>query len=76
VSVAGGLHRPNSCETIERSERAGRGGKLTGKEAVVLDEELQVHIVALGRLTVRLAHVVRIEIDACLGEETIVSLLT
>jgi hypothetical protein len=38
---------------------------LTGKEAVELDEHLQVHVVALGSLAVRVAHMVAVEIDTC-----------
>lgn len=37
----------------------------TGKEAVKLHEELEVHIVALGRLAVRGLNVVTVEIDTC-----------
>lgn len=37
---------------------------LTGQEAVKLHKELEVDIVALGRLTVRRAHVVAVEINS------------
>ena len=37
---------------------------LTGQEPVKLHQELEVHIVALGRLAVGAAHVVTIEINA------------
>lgn len=38
--------------------------ELTGKEAVKLHKELEVDIVALGRLAVRAAHVVTVEINS------------
>ena len=37
---------------------------LTGQEPVELHQELEVHIVALGRLAVSAAHVVTVEINA------------
>lgn len=37
---------------------------LTGEEAVKLHKELEVDIVALGRLAVRRAHVVAVEINS------------
>ena len=36
---------------------------LTGQEAVKLDEQLQVDVVRLGRLAVRVADMVCVEID-------------
>ena len=44
---------------------------LTSQEAVELHQELEVRIVALGRLAVGVAHVVAVEIDTC--KETKVS---
>jgi hypothetical protein len=38
---------------------------LTGKEAVKLDKDLQVHVVALRSLAVRVTHMVAVEIDTC-----------
>lgn len=44
-------------------------GKLTGQEAVQLDEKLQVHVLALGSRAVSAAHVVTVEINAyCEGK--------
>lgn len=37
--------------------------RLTGQEAVELDEQLQVDVVRLGRLAVRAADMVCVEID-------------
>jgi hypothetical protein len=45
------------------SRRLGDGFKRTGQEAVELYQELEVHIVALGRLAVSRADVVAVEID-------------
>lgn len=42
---------------------------LTGQEAVQLHQELEVGIVALGRLAVGAAHVVAVEIDTCKRQE-------
>jgi len=36
-----------------------------GQEAVQLDQELQVDVVALGRCAVRVTHMVAVEIDTC-----------
>jgi hypothetical protein len=51
------------------------GCELTGKEAVELDEHLEVDIVALGSLAVRVPHVVTVEIDTYLSNKSKVSLL-
>jgi hypothetical protein len=40
---------------------------LTGEEAVQLDEQLEVDIVALGRFAVPLTYVVLVKIDTCSG---------
>lgn len=50
---------------VRREGRGGEGSisRLTGQEAVKLDQELQVDIVALGGLAVSAAHVVAVEID-------------
>lgn len=37
----------------------------TSKEAVELDEELKIDVVALGRFAVRATHMVLVEIDTC-----------
>ena len=43
--------------------QVGREGKLTDKEPVELHQELEVDIVALGRLAVRALDVVTVQID-------------
>jgi len=41
------------------------GRRRTSQEAVELDEQLEVDIVALGRFAVRTTHVVLVEVDTC-----------
>ena len=42
------------------------GGRIrTCQEAVELDEELEVDVLALGRFAVRIAHMMVVEIDTC-----------
>ena len=38
-------------------------GQRTGKEAVEFHEEFEIHIVALGRSSVAVTHVVSIDVD-------------
>ena len=45
--------------------RKAEGGERTGKEAVELDEELEVDIVALGSFAVRATHMMLVEVDTC-----------
>ncbi len=54
--------RPRFCQ-YSRLDRHGSQGLRTGKEAVKLYQELEVDIVALGRLAVRRLDVVAVEID-------------
>jgi len=44
-------------------------GRRTSQEAVELDEELEVDIVALGRFAMRAPHVMPIEIDTWMRRE-------
>lgn len=58
------IHGQRLCRQIVSSVGMD-GSELTGQEAVQLHQELQVGIVALGRLAVSAAHVVAVEIDTC-----------
>lgn len=54
--------RPRICQ-YSRLNLSGSERLRTGKEAVKLDQELKIDIVALGRLAVRRLDVVAVEID-------------
>lgn len=58
-------------DDVESMQTRTEGGKLTGKEAVELHEQLQVDVVALGGGTVRVPHVVVLEIDTYRNEKEI-----
>lgn len=72
----GGSVDPGHKEAAEDDLVEGRVGS-AGQEPVKLHQELEVHIVALGRLAVGAAHVVTIEINAHLvvGEKEVLAVV-
>jgi uncharacterized protein (DUF2345 family) len=56
--------RPVARGSVYLSSPKGAG--LTGQEAVQLHEQLEIDIIARGRLAVRAANVMSVEIDTCM----------